>query len=173
MFVFKFKQHSNSFQLQNFKFKQFSNSEAGSRFSRRRKQLRVSVAELRKAASTEIHHNPVDYALTSQGRAATNAAVAAAGGLGGAAGSAAAGLNLLPKGGSQMGWGEGASTLGGSILGSSDHDDRSSVAGSVASAMPSVFSGVGVGAGLNRAQSVLSRQSNGMFSVTGRWVAKE
>ncbi|MEW5297945.1 MAG: hypothetical protein WDW36_001120 [Sanguina aurantia] len=131
-----------------------------------RKQLRISVAELRKAASAEMHHNPVDYALTSQGRAATNAAVAAAGGLGGVAATAANGLQLLPKGGSQMGWGEATSTIGGSILSSSEHDDRESLSGSVASGQANSVS-VGWPARGSRQGTALSRQSNN-FSVVAR-----
>ncbi|PNW78567.1 hypothetical protein CHLRE_09g392000v5 [Chlamydomonas reinhardtii] len=117
-----------------------------------RKELRISVAELRKAASLDMQANPIDYGLTSSSNRL--------GGGGGAAGAGGAGA------GSVMGSGRGpaGSVVGTSVVGSSEdageHDDVRSLA-------PSDHLGLGAFAG--GPLSSASRQSRSTFrSIVSR-----
>ncbi|GLI69334.1 hypothetical protein VaNZ11_013920, partial [Volvox africanus] len=84
-----------------------------------RKELRVSVAELRKAASLDMQANPIDYNLTSSNMART----------GGVAGSVM-----------------GSRGPGGSVLGSSEDNEREDT-GSVAASDTFGLGGIGFGTG--------------------------
>ncbi|KAG2454086.1 hypothetical protein HYH02_001126 [Chlamydomonas schloesseri] len=111
-----------------------------------RKELRISVAELRKAASLDMQANPIDYGLTSSSNRLG----------GGAAGAGGAGT------GSVVGSGRGpaGSLVGTSVVGSSEgdaaaeHDDVRSLA-------PSDHLGLGAFAG--GPLSSASRQSRSTF----------